>query len=68
MASSENSLVPERFEAYPFRKQEFKVSQTMEILYKSKNWVIKRSVYGETGELIQKSGRPKNLCFAIDGK
>ena len=43
MAFSENSFVL-RSQAYIFRKQEFKVSQIMEILYKSKNWVIKWSV------------------------
>ena len=33
-----------------FRKQEFIVSQIMEILNISKNWVIRWSVLGETGE------------------
>ena len=47
---------------------EFKVSQIMEILYKSKNWVIKCmkwSVCGETGRFSRGkgSGRPINLCF-----
>ena len=32
------------------RKQGFKVSQIIEILNKSKNWVMKWSVYGKTGE------------------
>ena len=58
MASSENS------QAYIFSKQEFKVSQIMEILNKSKNWVIKWSVCDETGEFSRRKGscRPINLC------
>ena len=44
MASSESSFISEHSQAYIFRKQEFKVSQIIEILYKSKNWVIKWSV------------------------
>ena len=65
MASSENSFVSERSQAYIFRKQEFKVSQIMENLYKSKKWVIKWSVCGENGEFSQRkgSGIPINLCF-----
>ena len=57
----------ERSQAYIFRKQEFKVSQTVEILHKSKNWVIKWSVCGETGEFSWRngSGRPINLCFGL---
>ena len=50
MTSCENSFVSEHSQAYNFRKQEFKVSQIMEILYKSKNRVIKWSVCGETVE------------------
>ena len=47
---------------------EFKVSQIMEILYKSKNWLIKCMkwfVCGETGRFSRGkgSGRPINLCF-----
>ena len=41
MASSENSLVSERSQAYIVRKLRFK----------SKNWGIKCSVRGETGSL-----------------
>ena len=54
-----------RSQAYIFRKQEFKVSQIIEFLYKSKNWVIKWPVFGKTGEFSQRkgSGRPINLCF-----
>ena len=49
-------------QAYIFKKQEFKVSQIMEILYKSKNLVIKWSVCCETGEFSPRkgSGRPIN--------
>ena len=50
---------------YIFRKQAFKVSQIMEFLSKSKNWMIKWSVCDETGEFSRRkgSGRPINLCF-----
>ena len=34
-------------------KQGFKVSQVIEILNKSKNWVMKWSVLGETGEFSE---------------
>ena len=49
MASSENSSLSGHSQAYIFRKQEFKVSQIMEFLNKSKNWVIQRSVCGKAG-------------------
>ena len=39
MASSGNSLVLERYQAYILRKEGFKVSQIMEIIIISKNWV-----------------------------
>ena len=55
------SFVSARSQAYTFRKQEFKVPQMMEILNKSKNWVIKRSVCGESW--INGSGRSIILCF-----
>ena len=64
MDSSENPFVSESH-AYIFMKHKFKVSQIIEILYKSKNWVIKWSVCGETGEFSwsKENGRPINLCF-----
>ena len=47
---------------------QFKVSQIMEILYKSKNWVIKCmkwSFCSETGRFSRRKGisRPISLCF-----
>ena len=64
MASSENAFVSERSQAYIFTKQEFKVSQIMAILYKSKKWVIKWDINGETGEsAVEREVRPINLCF-----
>ena len=36
-----------------FRKQEFRVSQIMELLNRSKNWVMKWPVLGETVEFIK---------------
>ena len=53
MTSSENSSVSERSQADILRKQGFKVSQIMELLNKSKNWVMKWSVRGETGEFSE---------------
>ena len=40
-------------QAYIFRKQGFKVSQIMEILNISKNWVMKQSALGKTGEFSE---------------
>ena len=64
MASSENFYMSELSHVYICRKQEFKVSQ-MIILYKSKNWLTKWSVCGETGEFSRRKGsdRSINLCF-----
>ena len=31
----------------------YKVTQIMELMYKSKNWVMKWSVRGETGEFVE---------------
>ena len=50
-ASSKKSIVSERSQAYFLRKQGFKVSQIMEIMIKSKNWVIKWFICGGTGSL-----------------
>ena len=51
MASSENFLVSKRSQAYILRKLGFKVSHIMEIMIRSKNWVIKWSVRGKTEPL-----------------
>ena len=63
MAPSENSLVSERSQACILRKQGFKVSQIMELLNKSKNWVMKWYVHGKTGEFSRRkvSDRPSKL-------
>ena len=65
MASSENSFLSERSHPYILRKQEFKTSQIMEIIYRSKIWVIKWPVCDETGEFSQRKGRARliNQCF-----
>ena len=75
MASSENSFMSERSQAYIFRKQKFKVSQIMKVLCKSKNWVIKLSISGETGEVSRRkgSGRPigppgDKTCLRVSDK
>ena len=53
MASSENSLVSERSQVYILKKQGFKVSQIMEIMIKSKYWVIKWFARCETYVILQ---------------
>ena len=53
MTSSENSQVPERSQAYIFRKQGLKMSQIIEFLNILKNRVMKWSVLGENGEFSE---------------
>ena len=51
-----------------FRKQGFTVSQIMEILNISKNWVMKWSVLGETGEFSEAvfTGNHFNISESAD--
>ena len=53
MASGENSLVPERSQAYIVKKHGFKVSKIMGLLNKLKKWVMKWSYRSETGEFSE---------------
>ena len=39
------------------------MSQIIEITYKSKSWVIKLSVYGETGEFSRRKQSDSPICF-----
>ena len=55
------------FSGLHLKKQGFKVSQIMKIINKSKNWVMKWYVHGETEEFNQrkKSGRPSKLSSKV---
>ena len=60
--------VPECSHAYSFRKQGLKVYKIIEILNMSKNWVMKWSVLGETGEfsVVVFTGSQFNISESAD--